>query len=174
MANNRVYQASPYNPGEMGSLGRASYMLLRQFQFPDEYDSDFDKLITADHDRCMSWDYEHARRCFNEYTGTGELGLEGWLGRQADEKIMAFLKDILKADASVKWTGYRIMGSVHRGNGYPVWTLELFAKHPDSDTKVYTDSQAPNVCGYIKPQKISAKNGKHGEWSREGQRMSDF
>jgi len=145
MARNRVYTANPYRDGEMGSFGKASYMLLHQFQFHDMYDSDLDKLITADHDRCMSWDFKHARRCFEEHTGTGELHFETWSRRQSNEKVISFLKDILKANTSVEWTGYRIMGGVHQGNGYPVWTLELFAKHPKSDTKVYTGSDAPNV-----------------------------
>jgi len=142
------YPAEPYRHGAMGSLGDASYMLLRQFNFPDTYAPALDKHITADHDRCMSWDYKHVSRCFEKHTGTGELGLQDWLRRATDENVLAFLSDILKADTGVVWTGYRIMGTVHRGNGYPVWTLELFAKHPKSKTKVYTGSNAPNVLSH--------------------------
>lgn len=140
----RVYTAKAYRPHSLGSLDRTSYMYLRQFQFPDTYDGR-DKHATADSDRCFMWDHEHARRCFQQHTGTGELGFESWVNRATDKRIMAFLLDILKADSGVKWTGFRVMGSVHRGNGYPVWTLELFAKHPDSDTPVYSDEDAPNV-----------------------------
>jgi hypothetical protein len=140
----RVYPATPYEYGQLGSLGNAAYMLLRQFQFPDTF-SGKDKLASADHDRCMQWDHNHASRCFKEHTGTGELGLEGWLQRATDEQVIQFLVDILKAESNVVWTGYRIMGSVHRGNGYPVWSLSLFAKHPESDTVVYTGANAPNV-----------------------------
>lgn len=122
-------------------------MYLRQYQFPDTFDGQLDKHMTADSDRVFSWDYHHARRCFQQHTGTGELGLEAWIKSTTDEKAMEFLKDILKADTSVQWTGYRVMGSVHQGNGYPVWTLELFAKHPDSHTEVYTGGNAPNIRG---------------------------
>ena len=139
-----VYSAEPYRDGEMGSFGNASYMLLRQFQFPHVYTKN-DNLITADHDRCMSQDYEHSSRCFQEHTGTGELGLQSWLNIATNEQVFAFLKDILKAEPLVQWTGYRIMGGVHRGSGYPVWTLQLFAKHTDSQTEVYSDASAPNV-----------------------------
>lgn len=140
----RVMAAKPYEPWELGSLGKASYMILRQFQFPDFYSSN-DEICTADHDRCMDWDHDHASRCFNQHTGTGEMGLAGWLERASDEQVLAFLIDILKLDPNRGWTGYRVMGSVHRGNGYNVWTLQVFAKHPDSDTPVFTGRDAPNV-----------------------------
>jgi hypothetical protein len=119
-------------------------MLLRQYQFPDTFEEN-EKHITADHDRCISWDSKHAMGCFKRHTGVGELGFESWLPRVDDVAIMAFLKDILKADPQVSWTGYRVMGTVNRGNGYPVWTLELFAKNPKSNTQVYTGPRAPNV-----------------------------
>jgi hypothetical protein len=38
-----------------------------------------------------------------------------------------------------------LLGSVNHGSGYPVWSLQLFAKHPDSKTVVYTGEKAPNV-----------------------------
>ena len=50
------------------------------------------------------------------------------------------------ADGTVgEWSGVRVTGSVNRSNGYPVFCIELFAKHPDSDTKVYSGQAAPNV-----------------------------
>jgi len=143
----QVYPALPYAPCCLGSLDRTAYMLLRQYCFPDIFNNQLDRHMIADSDRIFSWDYDHARRCFKQYTGTGELGLESWIRSVSDEKAMEFLKDILKADVRVQWTGYRVMGSVHQGNGYPVWTLELFAKHPDSGTEVYSGENAPNVRG---------------------------
>jgi hypothetical protein len=140
----RVYIANPYRPRALGSLGDGAYLLIRQFNFPLEY-SDQDKHVQADHDRCFMWDYKHASRCFKQHTGTGDLGFEQWVDSAKDEQVIAFLADILKATASVVWTGYRIMGTVNRSNGYPVWTLELFAKGPMSDTKTYTGPNAPNV-----------------------------
>lgn len=140
----RVYPAEPYRPGEMGSFGKASYMLIRQFNFPDTY-TEYEKHHFWDSDRCFSNDYGNTRRCFTQHTGTGEMGLENWLRQAKDQKVINFLVDVLKADKSVKWTGYRVLGSVNRGNGYPVWTLELFAKDPRSNTNVYTGQVAPNV-----------------------------
>lgn len=141
---NQVYPAEPYRYGEMGSLGKASYMLLRQFNFPDTYSKD-DKLVQSDHDICSMWDYQHVKRAFNEHTGKGELGLSDWLKKAKDKEVFDFLVDILKEDKNTTWTGFRIMGTVNKSNGGPVWTLELFAKHPKSDTKVYSGEKAPNV-----------------------------
>ncbi len=137
-------QANPYTPDNMGSFGKADSMFLRQFKFPNTY-TEKDILATADHDRCFMWDHDHARRCFDEHTGNGELAFETWVQRATNEAVMRFLIDILKAKLSIAWTGYRILGTVHRGNGFPVWTLQLFAKHPDSQIKVYSGPNAPNV-----------------------------
>lgn len=119
-------------------------MLLKQYQFPDTFE-EHEKHITADHDRCLMWDGKHASECFKRHTGTGDLGFDSWLSSADDAAVMAFLKDILKADIKIDWTGYRVTGTVNRGNGYPVWTLELFAKDPKSATVVYTGPRAPNV-----------------------------
>lgn len=141
----RVFTAyEPYSFGKLGSLGSATYMLIRQHDFPDTYE-DHETLMQADHDRVVYWDHEHASRCFQEHTGSGHL--ESWARRASASAILKFLKDLLKADPDIKWTGFRILGSVHRGNGYPVWGLELFAKDPKSKTKVYSGQRAPNVKG---------------------------
>lgn len=140
-----VYQAEAYRSNAMGSFGDASYMLIRQHQFPYDYDPDKDKMIGRDHDRIMQQQFEHGIRCFQKHIGTGDMGLESWLQRATPEQVLDFLKDILNADASVEWTGFRILGSVHRGNGYPVWTLELFAKHPETSTKVFNTENATNL-----------------------------
>jgi hypothetical protein len=139
-----VMKAEPFSFGELGSLGRANGMLIRQYQFPLQYES-LDVLTSADHDRCRHWDHRHTERCFKEHTGTGDMGLAGWAGRAEPSKILAFVKDILKADPKTVWTGFRILGTINRSNGYPVWTLQLFAKHPHSITKVFSNSDAPNV-----------------------------
>ena len=141
----RVFQATPYQPGTLGSTGNAAYMLLRQYQFPDEYDERLDTHLQVDHDRLFQQDHEHASRCFKTYIETGDMNFPSWLWNAKDSAIILFLKDLMKADARVNWTGYRVMGSVHRGNGFPVFTLELFAKHQKSKTKVYSGDDAPNV-----------------------------
>ena len=79
---------------------------------------------------------------------TGELGLAQWAKSAGNERVLALLKDLFKADENhpgVKWTGYRITGTVNRSNGYPVYSLWLFAKNRGSETKVYSGSRAPNV-----------------------------
>ncbi len=40
----KVYQAEAYRYGEMGSSGNASCMLIRQFEFPESFDSAMDKM----------------------------------------------------------------------------------------------------------------------------------
>ncbi len=140
----RVYPAEPYRSGQLGSFGKASCMLLRQFNFPDSF-SKMDTHVQADHDRCFTWDYDHTKRCFLEHTSKSEVCFEEWVNEAKEEQIFAFLSDILKQEKGIKWTGFRIMGSVNVGNGYPVWTLELFAKNSESDTNVYTGAHAPNV-----------------------------
>ena len=141
----KVHQAEAYRYGAMGSMGNAAYMLIRQYQFPDEYEQDKDKMRGCDHDRIMQQWHNHGERCFREHTGAGELCLEEWIKRSEPEQIIIFMQDIMKEDPHVKWTGFRVLGTVHRGNGYPVWTLELFSKHPESGTAVFNTENAPNI-----------------------------
>lgn len=144
MNQRQVYPASPYTPCNLGSFGKADCMLIKQFQFPDTYDADLDQSLKADHDRCYSVNFEHASNCFKKHVSSGEIGFESWALRASNENIFNFLKDILQADPKFIWTGYRIMGSVS-GTGHAVYSLALFAKHPDSDTLVYTGENAPNM-----------------------------
>ena len=141
----KVYQAEACRPGVLGSFGDASYMLLSQLQFPDTYDESLDQRISRDHDRILSDDYKHGCDCFDRHTGGGELGLESWFQKATPNKVLEFVKDILRADPTVSWTGYRIMGTVNPDNGHTIWTIELFAKHPNSNTKVYDTKNAPNL-----------------------------
>lgn len=146
----KVYQAEAYRPAQMGSFGNASYMLIKQHNFPHTYNEETEKLATADSDRCQQWDFLHAGECFKKHTGTGPLGLEAWVRQAWPKDVMAFLVDILKVEEhypGTKWTGWRVMGTVNRSNGYPVWSLQLFAKKRGSKTKVYKSQNAPNVKG---------------------------
>jgi len=150
MGQLRVFQAQPYRCQSMVLFGDASYMLIRQHDFPDTFD-ERDRYEQTDHDHCFQRDFNYAWSCFKRHTGEGELSFGHWAKGASDERIIAFIADILKADKDVKWTGYRIMGTVIRGIR-PVWTLELFAKHSDSATKVYSDDTAPNVGQkYVSP-----------------------
>ena len=154
---NRVLTANAY--GDLGSLGNGAYVLQRQHNYPDTYD-DRDVVWTVDHDRV---DFSLARRCYEKHMKTGDMGLGRWAQTASKEKVIAFLADMMQEpkprvpkpgvlpieyiDADFDWTGFRVMGTVNRSNGYVVWSLQLFAKHPESDTKVYSGSHAPNVKG---------------------------
>lgn len=138
-----VLQAEPFRFGAMGSLGNASCMLLRQWNFPAEYDHDRDQMHSADDDRLRSWDYEHDRACYKRHVNRH---MDSWAQSASPEQIMAFLKDVLKADPEVNWTGFRILGTVNRSNGYPVYSYQLFANV--SGVPVYSGEHAPNVKGY--------------------------
>lgn len=140
----RIYPATRYQIGAISSTGKASNMLLRQYQFPDEY-FEPDKHTQVDHDRLLSWDHAHTTACFEKHTKRGELSFQSWINIATDQQILEFLIEVMKADPTVKWTGYRVTGTVNRGNGFPVWGLELFAKHPNTRTVLYTGENAPNV-----------------------------
>jgi hypothetical protein len=138
----KPYRVEAYQPWRMGSFGDASNMLLRQFNFPGEYDSDVDVMTQADHDRCFSWDYKHTREVFTKYLKTGELHLTSWLQEKetTDEIVMSFLKEMLNTEKNhpgVEWTGYQITYTVNRSNGYPVFSFSLFCNK--SGVPVYSD-----------------------------------
>ena len=138
-----VFIANPYTLStDMGSLGDASYVLIAQYQFPHFYDEK-DNLFGADHDRCFTWDYQHARECCTRHMKSGEGHIATFARTSNPELVLAFIQDILKANPKVKWTGWRVMGTVNRRNGYPVYTLELFANN--SGVEVFSGPLAPNV-----------------------------
>lgn len=142
----QVYPANPYIPGNLSSLGKANMMLLKQFQFPDYYEEGKDVFMRQDHDRCLVADYNHTERCFQDYTGakSNSYTFEFWVLDANDQELLNFLKDVLKADKKVNWTGYRVLGTCD-GRGDAIWSLELFAKHPDSKTLVFSGQNAPNI-----------------------------
>ena len=144
-----VFLANPFKPNNMGSFGQAREMIIRQFQFPNTYEDD-EKMESAYSDRCFQWDYDHAEQCVKTHTGTGEGILESWFSKSTDAQILSFIIDMLKSNKNVVWTGYRILGSVSVSSGYATWYMELFAKNPNSQTKVYSTLDAPNVLKYAK------------------------
>ena len=166
---NHVYQAESYRFGEMGSFGKASGMLLRQSKFPDTYTDD-ELVWSSDHDRVIDWDYEHWKKCVEQARDSMKNGgLENWFQNGKVSDILAFLIDALKANeegtdyADIKWTGFRVLGSVNRSNGYPVYSLQLFAKKRGSKTKVYSNSNAPNVKGHISSHNMVMMNNMGGD-----------
>ena len=141
----KVIQAESWRYGAMGSLGNAAYMLMAQFDFPYEYDPNVDGYTCADHDRLLQRDFDRTRLAFKKFTNNGELGFGQWAQGVFKEDLMECIKALLQADTLIDWTGCRVLGTVNRSNGYPVWTLELFANK--SGVEVYTGPQAPNVKG---------------------------
>jgi hypothetical protein len=135
--------------GDMGSLGQASNKLIRQYQFPYEYELGVDILIEADHDRMLTWNYDAFRRICQKHIKTGGMGIGSWAKQATHEEVMSFLMELFEeicdpCHREVAWTGYRITGSVNRSNGNPVYHLWLFA-NDSGRTKVYTGNNAPNV-----------------------------
>lgn len=144
----RVLPARPYQAGALGSMGKASSMIVRQYQFPHEY-QEYEKFAFADHDRCIQANYDKAMACIRKHTQSGNLGLESWFLKSSDEKILTFLIEFLDAKDGTNWTGYRIRGTINQSDGGAIWSLELFAKAPGSSTAVYTGTKdVPNVYDY--------------------------
>lgn len=140
----QVKAAAPYIPGHLGSFGKASGMLLCQHNFPNEY-SDKDRLLHEDSDRLR---YQFFSECLLRHTGHTDIetaGIEHWLRGAEEDEVLEFVKDALQASPSVNWTGCRVLGTVNHANGHVVWGLGLFAKHPESNTAVFTGADAPNV-----------------------------
>lgn len=141
-----VLVATPPGSASMGSFGKAEYMLLKQHNFPYEYDeAKGDKRYFAYSDRLSQWDSGHTDNAHKRRPKPHTFLDFAQHGTRAS--IMAFLIDVMKAEEhypGVKWTGFRITGSVNISNGYPVYTYELFSKGEGSDTKVYSRSNAPN------------------------------
>jgi len=154
MPKQRVLAAEPFRQNNknsytraLGSFGDAEYMLLRQSAFPDTY-TKRDVLMQADSDRLLEWDYKHTDEAFLRRPGAGTgkiMRMEVWSPYAPGDEIRTFLIDVMKADPKINWTGFRIMGSVHKQTQYPVWHFELFAKHPKSATATYSGENAPNV-----------------------------
>jgi hypothetical protein len=132
-------QIVPSQAYQRGSLIYASYVLLRQSNFPQGTYDTRDYLYTADSDRLLGHPTTQTRAqdCFMRHTCGSESHLGEWLRTASDEQIVSFLKDLFEADQSQAWTGYRIMTSVHPSAGTK-YTLELFHKNPHTQTIVTT------------------------------------
>lgn len=153
--SNFVNRVLPYVPGSLGTFGTGRAMLIQQYQFPHEFDErdvhegwrtdqfenkrDSEVLIRylripAD---------EVPRGAMVDHPNFG-MYFEQWARRSGDpDGILASLIEPVRANKRVKWTGFRISGMVYGGRA--MFTLELFAKHPESKTVVYSDEEAPNV-----------------------------
>ncbi len=137
-----VLLADPYNYRDMSSLGNAKYMLVKQFKFPLTFDQEKDQFNTAYLDRIQSWWPKDTEVCLKKFN-LPQMGLEHQIRNMEDNKILDFLCEIMKAERE-KYTGYRILCGVG-GSGYPYYSFQLFSKHPDTDTEVFSGEHAPNV-----------------------------
>lgn len=147
MSQANVFQARyKYEPHSLGSMSSTCYMLIRQYNFPNTYDPDFDLMLDADSDRLVEQDGDRINQCFKEHNVGSIVSIESWVKSAEDKSILNFLCDLFQVEKKEKWTGYRILGGVHQRNGWPVWSLSLFAKHPNTNTQVYTGEDAPNVA----------------------------
>lgn len=136
--SNYVDMAQPYKSNNMGSMGNANEMLIVQNNFPlSHYDTE--EIVSRGLDRM---EQNHSEKCLKKYHFE-EIYIDSQLRREDPTKILAFITEILKEEPG-KWTGYRVLGTVG-GNGHPYYCFQLFAKHPDTDTEVYSGDIAPNV-----------------------------
>lgn len=141
----QVFTARASRRNDLGTVLDDERRLLRQFQFPHVFD-DREGYLAVEHDRLLRLDPDHVLQCFKVHTNRVELIFHRWLEMEStsDEKVLAFLVEVMKADHASSWTGYRIMGAMCR-NDFPIWSFEIFAKDPESGTLVYTGHDAPNV-----------------------------
>jgi hypothetical protein len=142
---NRVDMAEPYRYMATGSLGDATAMYLSQYRFPFRYASN-ETVWSVDHDRIIGWNYDHWENLIKKYKEKmGDYGLETWFIHGKSSDLLAFIVEALETKTKNVWTGYRILCTVNKMNGNPVYTLQLFAKAKDSTTPVYSSERAPNV-----------------------------
>jgi hypothetical protein len=137
-----VDKAQPYNCTAMGTFGNASGMLIKQFKFPLTFESEKDKINVAFLDRIEGWRMEEAQNCLKKY-GLAGHGIHFTIREMSDQKVFDFVCEIMQVERS-SYTGFRILGGV-QNSGHPWFCFQLFAKHPDTDTQVFSGDDAPNV-----------------------------
>lgn len=144
-----VSPANPFKENSLGSSGTASNMLVRQYQFPNRYE-DNEKMEAEYSDYLWRRDEDYTRNCVEKHAGMpGEGILYNWIPKARDMQILNFIIDVLKSDKNVQYTGYRILATVDQSRGHVVWYFQLFAKDPNSTTKVYSELKAPNVIEFV-------------------------
>lgn len=138
----KVIMAVPYDDRKLSGLGDAKNMLVKQFQFPLIYEYGKDKIHSKYLDRLRQLDLKNTLYCLQKYN-LPQIGLENNLRKMDDQKILDFLCKIMKVERS-DFTGYRILVEV-AGGGFLYYSFQLFSKHPDTDTEVFSGEHAPNV-----------------------------
>lgn len=141
----RMYPAEPHDFSRLGSRGDANHMLLRQFQFPLDYEDDEGRASRYS-DRAMDHDLDQWRSILMQHTGEdGDRHLTDWVRneRNNDAQLMALFADIIGVEKH-GWTGYRVTVTIG-DNGQDILFFELFAKREGSTTEVYSGENAPNI-----------------------------
>lgn len=139
---NCVYPAEPYRENALGSYGNARSMLINQENFPDTF-LDNDIILKGWSDR---FDWNHWLHCLSKYPEISAIqdhALVSWLQESDPGIIKQFLIELLDADESIAWVGFRITAT--EDNGHTRWFFELFFKHPRSDISLYSGFNAPNI-----------------------------
>ena len=149
MKKGRVEIASKYHVNTL-----INNVLVQQFNFPFTYEADLDVLIGEDNDTLLKIKPKRTARCFLQHTEYDEKFLRKWLKDCSNEKVIDFIKDLIEADSEIEWTGYRILATINPSKGNTYWRFELFSKHPNSSTAVYTGELAPNVLQNKNEEKI--------------------
>lgn len=126
----------------MGSYGKANTMLISQHQFPWDYDYHKDKIASAYLDRMREWDSAHITKCLQKYRFDMTY-LDSQIRVEESEQLFKFICELMKEDRK-KWSGYRVTGNVG-GDGHAYYHFQLFYKHPESTTMVYSGDKAPNI-----------------------------
>lgn len=142
----QVLPAEPAGSGTLCSIGRASYMLIKQYNFPDFY-TDQDRLDHFYSDR-LETENSYKERV-NKHFRDGYPYMHPQIESSTDAAVLAALIDICEADKETTWTGYRVTATVTL-LGWTVYTMELFAKHPESSTEVYSGNTAPNILSGLR------------------------
>ena len=147
---NTITKAKPYRRGILHPTSTAQNVLIRQFNFPEHFSKE-DGHISRKVSDIYHLDKFRAERCFEQHlvAAPRRMSIVDHLQELPDEKVLDFVKNFLQIDRlppmKIEWNGYRITASVNQSNGKTEFEFELFAKHPESDTEVYTGSDAPNV-----------------------------
>ena len=123
----------------------AQYMLVAQHNYPYVYDAARDKYTGADNDRISMWDRTQSDRAHEMLMVM--LGIRGrWTGGHESAIKSLSLEDGLRfitalyvekigivmgrpwllSEGWKQWTGWRVLVTVNRSSGYPVYSYELF------------------------------------------------
>lgn len=138
-----VSKVNPFDQTGLGSLGKEGLMFVRQWNFPNKHLKS-EKVCGRWHDRL---EYSHMKNCFGRHIGIttdsiNSAGIVNWFRNTQKETIMEFIVELLQP--KIKPTGFRVIATIG-ANGHIFWLFQLFFKSSDSNTRVYSNDNAPNI-----------------------------